>query len=143
MKRNPEYIFGGCFFLVIGIAFFVFGCIMLDEQLRINKYEPIEAVIVDHYSYRDDDSPSYRTYNDVVEYEVNGTVYRKGCDYGGYNREPDNIGQTRTVYYNRDNPDDVIFKTEARIPLIAGCFSAMAIGTFMFILLLYKGIKGK
>ena len=144
MPQKKAYILGGCFFLIIGLVFFAFGCIMLKEQLTINKYVAVEAVIVDHYSWEEKDSNGFdeTVYNDIVEYEVNGITYRKGCDYGGYTREPDNIGQTRTVYYNRDNPADVIFKSEARVALIVGCFIAMALGAFMFILLLYKGIKG-
>ncbi len=142
MSNKAAYIFGGCFFFVIGLVFFVFGCFMLDEQLTVSKYVQIDAVIVDHSSHHErDEGTDHIVYNDIVEYEVDGVVYRKTCDYGGYRREPDNIGQTRVVYYNPDDPTDVIFKTEVRTILIVACFCAMVIGTFMFVFLLCKGIK--
>lgn len=145
MSNKAAYIFGGCFFFVIGLAFFIAGCFMLKEQLTISKYVQIDAVIVDHsWHYEDDDDGTdYIVYNDIVEYEVDGVVYRKGCNYGGYRSEPNNIGDTRVVYYNPDNPSDVIFKTEVRTVLIVACFCAMILGTFMFVFLLRKGIKGE
>lgn len=144
MNDKAAHILGGCVFLVIGLVFFVLGCIMLKEQVSIGKYVQIDAVIVDHsYYYEDSDGSSQIVYNDIVEYEVNGVTYRKSCNYGGYTREPDNIGATRVVYYNPANPEDVIFKTEVRTILIIGCFAAMALGTFMFIFLVRKGVKNQ
>lgn len=144
MSHKTSYILGGVFFFLVGAVFFIIGCFMLKEQLAINKYVQTDAVIVGHcYYYEDDDGGKSIVYNDTVEYVVDGATYRKNCNYGGYYYEPDNIGQTRVVYYNPDNPSDVIFKTEVRTILIVACFCAMAIGTFMLVLLTVKGVKGQ
>ncbi len=131
------WLLGGIFLLVIFLAFFGIGCYLLVRQIQATRYMAVESVVVDHriiYEIDPDNSHfgshfTRPTYFDIVEYEINGKKYRKTADTpASANTPPDDIGKTITIYVNRDNPTDVVFRNSTHILLTTLCLIFPACG---------------
>ena len=143
-EKCHNYLLGGLFFLFILLCFFVLANYMLAQQIKANSYMPTKAVVVDYVLRNeikdiDHSSTTIPTYYDIVEYEVDGKTYRKGCDTPSSSyTPPDNIGNVITVYVNRNNPNDVIFKNATHISLIIVLYVVCVSGFIIIAFLLYK-----
>lgn len=91
-------------FLIIGIVFTsmigVFTAINLNVK---NNYTPIEATIVDFARHRSGDKSSTLT---VVEYSADGQKYENFLN--SYSSTW-SVGDSITVYYNPENPEQITF----------------------------------
>jgi hypothetical protein len=97
-------------FVFVLIAVSVGGAFWLISNInRAATNETAEAVIVDLIASRDTDGDT--VYRPVVEYVVDGVVYRleSRVSYGGA-LVPD-VGDPRTVYYDPDDPSDAVFRS--------------------------------
>lgn len=89
----------------------------------------IESVVVDHkIIYENDPYKNFGphseilTYYDIVEYEIGDKKYRKTADTpSSIDVPPDDIGKLITIYVNRDNPRDVVFRNSTHILLTTLC----------------------
>lgn len=132
------WLFGGIFLLIIFLAFFGTGCYMLARQIQATRFIAVESVVVDHKIIYENDPDKHLgphskrpTYYDIVEYEIDGKKYRKTADApSSANTPPDDMGKTITIYVNRDNPTDVVFRNSTHILLITLCL-IFSVGGFV------------
>ena len=108
---------------------------MSYKFVKADSYVKINAVVVDHDSsnFRYEDGLRRYDYKDVIEYTVDGTTYRIVSDFTTVAEyPPNNIGATRTVYYNPDNPKEYLLKNSSTLIMVilyitsAACILAMA-----------------
>lgn len=128
----------GIVFLLIGI---VFLSISLFSTISYNKFKEsagtCNAVITTIESHYDSNSES--TNHDVyVRYEVNGVIYDNELNY--YESSMDE-GDIVTLYYNKDNPNDIMIDGQTFFFLIFAIMGAIMtiVGTICLVIF----IKGK
>ena len=98
---------------------------MLSQYLKANTYIRADAVIIDREAHDtwDSESGTYEThYYNLIEYEVDGKTYHKLTETGNKLFGSDKIGDPYVVYYNPNDPTDVLFKTPDRVLLITVCY---------------------
>ena len=111
------------------LAFFGVGCYLLARQIQATRYMAIESVVVDHRIIYENDPDNHfgthskrPTYYDIVEYEIAEKKYRKTADTPSSVDTPlDDIGKIITIYVNREDPTDVVFKNSTHILLTTLC----------------------
>lgn len=89
----------------------------------------VESVVVDHRIIYEKDPDNHfgthskrPTYYDIVEYEIAEKKYRKTADTPSSVDTPsDDIGKIITIYVNREDPTDVVFKNSTHILLTTLC----------------------
>ncbi|MCI8342936.1 MAG: hypothetical protein HFE25_00550 [Clostridia bacterium] len=89
----------------------------------------VESVVVDHRIIYENDPDNHfgthskrPTYYDIVEYEIAEKKYRKTADTPSSVDTPsDDIGKIITIYVNREDPTDVVFKNSTHILLTTLC----------------------
>ncbi len=81
----------------------------------------VESVVVDHRIIYEKDPDNHfgthskrPTYYDIVEYEIADTP-------SSVDTPPDDIGKIITIYVNREDPTDVVFKNSTHILLTTLC----------------------
>ncbi len=138
------WLLGGIFLSIIFLAFFGVGLYLLARQIQASWYVETESVVVDHkIIYERDSGGSHgshftRTaYYAIVEYEFDGKKYKKTADTpSSTDVPPDDMGKTITIYVNRNNPTDVVFRNSTHILLTTLCLTVPVggfVGTaFMF-----------
>jgi hypothetical protein len=108
--------------LLLGVA--AGGAIwLLDSVDKVTSDGQTDGVIVDLIESRDTDGDL--VYAPVIEYAVNGVVYRieSSVRYGGL-AVPD-IGDVRTVYYDLDNPSQAVSRGFWTLWFIPGLLTAI------------------
>lgn len=111
------------------LAFFGVGCYLLARQIQATRYMAVESVVVDHRIIYENDPDNHfgthskrPTYYDIVEYEIAEKKYRKTADTPSSVDTPsDDIGKIITIYVNREDPTDVVFKNSTHILLTTLC----------------------
>lgn len=111
------------------LAFFGVGCYLLARQIQATRYMAVESVVVDHRIIYEKDPDNHfgthskrPTYYDIVEYEIAEKKYRKTADTPSSVDTPlDDIGKIITIYVNREDPTDVVFKNSTHILLTTLC----------------------
>ena len=99
---------GGCIrvvlLLLLAPILFGLGLWFVSNLERVATHDTTTGVVVDLISSRDSDGDL--TYAPVYEYQVDGVAYihESSVSYGGI-LVPD-IGDTRTILYDPDNPND-------------------------------------
>lgn len=123
---KTPYIIGGIATLLACLLCCFTASFMLYKELLINSYVQAEATVVDHdYITTTDDGG---TYYDVIEFTVDGRTYTKvALNNGADFREPQNFGEKIVIYYNPDNPDDVLYKVDSHIFMLITCY-VVAVG---------------
>ncbi len=106
-------VFGTIIILIIGIGI-LFGATYYKKHLD-NKYGDwihIKATVVDYEKeYKRDSDHGYDWYyREIVEYEVDGNVYKQ-TSQSSSNIRPI-IGSTRDIAYNPNDPQDSVFYTK-------------------------------
>ncbi len=110
----------------------------------------VESVVVDHRIIYEKDPDNHfgthskrPTYYDIVEYEIAEKKYRKTADTSSSVDTPlDDIGKIITIYVNREDPTDVVFKNSTHILLTTLCLIFPA-GGFVGVGFSVKRIKLK
>jgi len=140
------YIIGGIAVLLGFAICFSTATWMLTEILRANSYIKTDAIIIDlepHETW-DPDRESYITvYYNLIEYEVNGEKYRKLTETQNSLFEHDKIGDPYVVYYNPNDPTDVLYKTPDRILMTTVLYIVAAAFTVGAVVIFYKYAKLK
>ena len=111
------------------LAFFGVGCYLLARQIQATRYMAVESVVVDHRIIYENDPDNHfgthskrPTYYDIVEYEIAEKKYTKTADTPSSVDTPlDDIGKIITIYVNREDPTDVVFKNSTHILLTTLC----------------------
>lgn len=139
--KSP-FIIGGFATLIACLLCCFTASFMLYKDLSVNSYVQTEAIVVDHeYITSSDEGMFY----DVIQFTVDGKTYTKvALNNRAYYREPLNIGETIVVYYNPDNPDDVIFKSSSHVVMIVVCYlvaAGCAVGSAFLFIKLCKILK--
>ena len=133
---KAPYIIGGIVTIFVSLLCGFTASFILYKELLADSYIRTEAVVVDHYYMRDDD---YGYYYDVVEFTVGEETYTKvALNNGGHTYEPANIGESVIVYYNPDNPDDVLYKSSTHVLLIVVTYLVFAGCSVGAIIIFYK-----
>ena len=141
----------GIIALFLGFALcFATATWMLSQLLKANSYVKTDAVIIDLEPYEtwDAERETYvTTYYNLIEYEVNGEKYRKLTETQNSIFGRDKIGDHYYVYYNPNDPSDVLFKTADRILMTTVCYlvsGGIAVGEIAVIIKFIKlKTKGK
>ncbi|MDE7306803.1 MAG: hypothetical protein K2N33_05375 [Clostridia bacterium] len=119
------YIIGGIALLLAFAICFSTAVWMLTKLLPPNSYIKTQAVIVDREPHEiwDYENNAYReVYYNLIEYEANGIKYQKLTETHKHLFTQDKVGETLSVYYNHDDPTEVLFKTPDKILITAACF---------------------
>lgn len=123
-KRLPI----ACIFLVAGIMAVIFGIfLIISSGARYRGYVPTDAEIVGV------NSGNYLSGGDLVQclYEVRGEIYQ----YSGKVNTEHQIGDSITVYYNDDDPDDAVltrFNRSSVVIIFAGAVLLFAAAVMLF-----------
>lgn len=135
----------GLIVLFLGFALcFATATWMLTEMLKANSYIKADAIIVDREPHDtwDPDRKIYVTvYYNVIEYEADGEMYRKLTETQNSIFGYDEIGDHYVVYYNPNDPTDVLFKTPDRILMTTVCYlvsGGFAVGEIVVLCKLIK-----
>ncbi len=113
---------GGCLKIVLGLIFlpmFLGGVALFSANLgRVLTHDSVEAVVVDLIPSVDSDGDT--VFTPVYEYEVDGHVYRyqSKVSLGGL-LVPD-VGDTRNLLYNPDDPRDARVRNTFTLLLLPG-----------------------
>lgn len=139
-KISVAGIFGGVF-LLIGIVFIL---ICLISTIAYNKFkesaEKCNAVITNIESYYDSNSETTE-YDVYVRYEVDDVVYDKELNYYESGMVE---GDIITIYYNVDDPNDIMADGDATLFLIFGIIGAIfAIIGVVCLIVVIRGKKIK
>ncbi len=141
---KAPYIIGGIVAIFVSLLCGVTASFMLYKELLTYSYVQTEAVVVDHY-FTYNSSDDYGHYYDVVEFTVGDKTYTDiAYNNGSYIDEPANYGETITVYYNPDNPDEVLYKSSTHVIMITVCyivFAGCAVGAAIIFYKLSKIVK--
>lgn len=116
-------------FVIIGLIILVPGLIGLKSYNdKKEKYIEKDAAIID-YSINEEYLKAI-----IVQYEVDGEIYTKQDNI--YTSDPKEIGETISIYYNPNNPDDIILQKD----FFSKYFYIILGGTFTFIGLVFLGV---
>ena len=118
---------------------------MLTEMLKADTYIKVDGVIIDKELHEtwDSDGNYNETYYNLIEYEVDGKKYQRLTETHNSIWGHDKIGDPYTLYYNPDNPKDVVFKTPDRYLLTTVMFAFSAAFFAGEIVVICKFIKFK
>ena len=117
------YIIGGIAVLFAFALCFATATWILCKYLKTNDYIKTQGEIIDIEEQwtTDGDGDSSRSVFYTIEFEVDGTTYYNVTTgwkiFGGYY-----IGDTVDVYYNPENPKDVLHKKPVDILLSTVCY---------------------
>lgn len=135
---KAPYVIGGIATIFVSLLCGFTASFILYKELLANSYVRTEAIVVDHYYMRSADD-DYGHYYDVVEFTVGEQTYTKvALNNGGHTYEPANIGESVTVYYNPDNPDDVLYKSPTHVLLIVVAYLVSAGSAVGATIIFYK-----
>lgn len=116
----------GIIFCVVGVVLLIFGINNINDYNKKNeKYIEITSRVVDYKEQYDEDELLYAI---VVEYEVDGKVYRKASNT--YTTNPKSEGSEVIIKYNPNNPTDIIWKNDVSniiLPIVGGLFTAIGL----------------
>ena len=138
------YIIGGVALLLVVVLCFSTATWILCNYLKANGYVKTQAEVIDFEEQwtTDGDGESSRSIFYTVEFDVDGQTYHKrttgGKIFGGYY-----IGDIIDVYYNPQNPDDVLYKKPRDVLLSIVCYivaGGCALGAF-FLFRKYAKLK--
>ncbi len=107
-----------------------------SRYIKTDSYTAVDAVVVDHKrsNGRYEDLEHVYDYRDILEYVVDGQTYTIISDYLVTSEHPPrNIGSTRTVYYNPDDPNDYIIGRSGAllmIILVVLCAASLLVTVF-------------
>ena len=119
---------------------------MLTQQLKANSYIKTDGIIIDrepHESWDSERDEYVTVYYNLIEYEVNGEKYQKLTETQNNIFGSDKVGDSYTVYYNPDDPTDVLFKTPDRVLMTTVCFIASGALAAGGIAVAYRYVKLK
>ena len=118
---------------------------MLTELLKADSYIKVEGVIIDKELHEtwDSDGDYHEVYYNLIEYEVGDDKYQCLTETHNSIWGHDKIGDAYTVYYNPDNPNDVLFKTPDRYLLTTVMFVVSTAFVAGEIVVICKFIKFK
>ena len=125
---------------VLVVALAVIGIVVVgNNQNQTKGYVRVKAVVVDYREKFDYDDYEMM-YSEIVEYEVDGTVYL------GYNNVwtnvPKGIGKEIEIAYNPANPAKCVFvKSQNLLPIV--CFSISGVSLLALILQVIKDVIAK
>ena len=132
------YIIGGVALLFVVVLCFSTATWILCEYLKANGYVKTQGEIIDFEEYwtTDGDGDSSRSVYYTVEFEVDGQTYhdvtRSGKIFGVYH-----IEDAIDVYYNPQNPNDVLYKKPADVLLSTVCYT-VAVGCAIGALIVFR-----
>ena len=110
-KDSTPYIVGICALLFAFALCFATAVWMLCELLKADSYIRTDGVIIDKELHEtwDSDGDYHEVYYNLIEYEVDSKKYQRLTETHNSIWGHDKIGDTYTVYYNPDDPSDVLF----------------------------------
>ncbi len=101
--------------IVIGVACIVIGIVILVSHFNAQKTQTSETnakvIRIDSEVETDTDGFDTRWYTPVVEYTVDNNTYQKQLPNARTTNSTEyNIGDTVTIQYNSDNPEEISIK---------------------------------
>ena len=101
-------------YLLVGIAFVLFGILSIGKGSQKKKRCTASALAVIVEIEKDDDEAGREgtrkkyTYTPIYEFTVNGNTIRKSGGIYSHNKHDFNVGDTSTVRYNPDKPEEFL-----------------------------------
>ena len=139
--NNPKVgVIFGIIFALIGVGLIIFSFINIKNYNEKNKtFIEVNATVIDYKDTYDEDGDLLRAI--IVEYEVDGTNYRKTSSSSTTN--PETLGSTVKVKYNPNDPKDIIWPNDTSniiLPIVGGVFTIVGI---IFTVVSIKMVKNK
>lgn len=113
--------------VLVGIGLLVYSFFNIKSYNEKNsKYIETESVVVDYDYDTDEEGNEMRAI--IVEYDVNGTKYKKKST--SYSTIVESIGSKVLIKYNPNNPSDAIWSNDSSnifVPIVGGIFMIVGI----------------
>jgi hypothetical protein len=130
MKAKSAEWFGAILFTVVGAIFITIGLAIFTNEMSFknNAIEKV-AIITNIETYRSGDDTNYRVY---VRYVVNNETYNQTLNYWDASMS---TGKEIKIYYNPDNPNEIIADSSIYFvlifPLLGGIAFIVGISTII------------